>query len=292
MRHVVSLVGDDFVGTRVRLRRRDHGRLRHQPARRADAADDRRGLLGRVDPKILGGNVVRVLRAVLPSDDAMQPRERRAQSASPAGSARRRLRSRSRLPGMRQPRSSAVVDLSPWTWYLVAGSCDDGCGDPATPTPRAGLPTSRRSRRRGAFGARPSGPRREHDAPRFVPLRLRARGSRGGRPCTVFLDFRLLELEPPLAGVDLAAPIRAARALFGAPPPGESDLVCATPTGGSGSPRGRLESGGAARALLASARRRSGARGDVLHHAARPIASPRAISRARRVDRVLFEPVR
>ena len=132
MRYVIGLVGDDHVGPGLRLRRRDDGRLRHQPARRADAGDAR--------PK--DSRTTRSARSSAATSCACCARccpsaERGAgPGACAPDCAARSPRSRSSLRGVRRLRVEPVIDLTPWSWtwsQTALGGCVIRYGYPDEP---------------------------------------------------------------------------------------------------------------------------------------------------------------
>ena len=103
-----------------------------------------------------------------------------------------------------------AVDLTPfaWTWSQVwLGDTLIRYGHPEEPEPASSaadysLPAAGSGASETSLAAYRFACAREED----------------GEPCTVFLDFRLLEFEPPLAGATLEAHRARLEQLYGAPP--------------------------------------------------------------------------
>jgi hypothetical protein len=129
-------------------------------------------------------------------------------------------------------RGEPVVDLTPWTWtwsqvvkdgwVIRFAHPEQGSSPPAQGGPPAAAMPPVRDPAPG------SAPRRDFwDSTRFATFDYGcAREDRAeAAACSVFLDFWLVALDPPLAGAEgWAYHGRFARA-FGAPPPGEDGAI-------------------------------------------------------------------
>ena len=172
MRHVIAAGRRRPRRPRIRLRRRDHGRLRHQPARRADAADDRRRF---------------------PDDDDPEDPRRQRRAGAAGGAARSDERSRrgARPPARRSPPESLCaggrprrrVDLTPfaWTWSQVS------LGDTLIRYGHPNEPVQASDAEAFALAAIGPGASRRTRLPRSATAAREDRAA--DAPCTVFLDF-------------------------------------------------------------------------------------------------------
>ena len=265
MRHVVSLVGDDFVG------------LGSDYDGATTVGFDTSQLAALTQQLISEG----FSDAVDPEDSRRQRRARPARGASGAMTIARAARLLAGCAGLACAGGALepAVDLTPFTWTWSQVSLGDTLirygfpNEPAPEEPAEAVDTA-------AFALVPVGPgasERPLAAFRYGCARA---GREMGAPCTVFLDFRLFEFEPPLAGVTLAAHRARLEQVYGAPPGGESALPVVRDSHGREwyhrALRARI--GRRPRALLASDRRPAGAGGDLLHD---PSARSRRRARSR-----------
>ncbi len=107
-----------------------------------------------------------------------------------------------------------AVDLTPFTWTWSQVSLGDTLiryGFPDEPPEASDA---------AAFALVPVGPGASEKQLAAFRYGCAREDREPGAPCTVFLDFRLLEFEPPLAGVTLEAHRARLEQVYGVPPAG------------------------------------------------------------------------
>jgi hypothetical protein len=114
-----------------------------------------------------------------------------------------------------------VIDLTPfeWTWSQVSlGATVIRYGFPVEPAATGDT---------AAFRLAPVGPGASETPLASFRYGCAREDRKADAPCTVFLDFRLLELDPPLSDVSLPAYRARLERVYGSPPPrgGASELV-------------------------------------------------------------------